>query len=1511
MSFEKGGRTDKFGNRYEGRCVIEFMIRMFQGRIKSITVEPVGDDEPGVDILVEDSNEHHIFYQCKARNASDDEWSISVLRRYDIPNHCKMHIKNDNDSYIMVSPLTYTDFSDLCLAARNSPSPHTFVHSTLENSKALSNCFDNVFSRFGLPKDEANIEKVAWYLARTDFVQFPDNNEQEEIEKSRLNCLFTGSVDDIYDALLNFPINDHLGKSITEQMLRSHLLARGHLPKDLAHDINIPTRILELNDQFRDAFRPVGGKIVHSPQSDTVIQSIESGRNVILLGKAGAGKSGCLCCVQAYLDDNCIPYLALSLDKCVPDISAARYGSDLGLPASPVQCLESQISKNNYGVLILDQLDSLRWLSVHSSTAYYVCKALLREVQAFHKDKKKIFVILACRTFDYENDAELKALCEQDTTKEPLNSWNTVTLSAWSESMVADFVGQGIYRKLTPSARNLLLTPSNLSIWSRLDEQSKTRPITTQYELLRLWIAQLYKHAASKNVSSESIKGFLGRMLQILSSQGSFQFSCASFASYGDTVYRFLLSEGVLAETGKTFSFSHQSIADYLQVQEKLDLIYLGTPVEDTLPAYDEQLPQKRVFLQMIWQNLLDSGEDFFLPLAYHFLNSPTVRYYYKCTFWEALGQFTNPTEKTFLLIEKYWQNPQWQNFIQSTVFFGHIAYVKRYVEYGFSLDWDNDSAQSLLSSIASDDPLFVLDSVKKTALERAEIGQRVLRIFAYSENVLPEDVCALCLQILKKYPRTRSDSYFAYRIFKNHPPYAIKYLLLLLGDISVEHSNRYASISSGNEYFRPLAKEMPDLIIEWIVPALIEKTKSLKSYQLWDWSALESPDQQERFFAQLVADALDELLKRDEPSAKAFITCHMHTQSQLEHEWCLHLLCNMSDSSADIAYEWLITDFPLHFSEVTSNRKYSLELACEVLRRFSSLWSQKSFAELEKRIVNYQDSQQYELAKWRFESQRETKSPRYTPYWGRFQNDVLPALDSSRTMLKTKELIQVLSRRNICISGKPIIFHEKGGIGDVYTVHSPISDHLDKLSVRAWVKLLSQSNLPSENAVRHMWTDGVESSPREFAQSFQSAMEKQPEKFLPIARALPANIHTSYRQAILFLLDKNAILEELSPEQACTIAEKFAADISETSNQGESCGICWLLQNHADFVWPDLIYQKVKLLALKHPMPAPDEFSVTSSNDAEHKTVSSLRDNSLNCVRGSAYHAIASTLWEQPDMTSYFLDAVYQGCTDSNPAVRFAVTRCLAAITHSDSHTPCHKMHLMLMQDNRLLAIRPAAWFALRNYKSYSKDYDVILEKAINSTDNDLTKSAASVAVQIYAVHGGAKTVVYRNVYSESALSGIISALMYYLSENIHRERAYNLFIHILEHCHSIPTYSIAQYMHDGEIKYFDNKLWMLLVEKIDDFYFSDILIDYYLRLNEMAFYRNRSIVFHLCETCCASNSSNHFLQDGKLVLLILRLFDFSNCESCERRKYLSLFDDMFRNNILTVNTLLEKLNS
>lgn len=60
--------------------------------------------------------------------------------------------------------------------------------------------------------------------------------------------------------------------------------------------------------------------------------ALESGKSLLVHGKAGRGKSGCTEDIINYCNERKIQYIAIKLDKRIPSGNAERWGQELGLP---------------------------------------------------------------------------------------------------------------------------------------------------------------------------------------------------------------------------------------------------------------------------------------------------------------------------------------------------------------------------------------------------------------------------------------------------------------------------------------------------------------------------------------------------------------------------------------------------------------------------------------------------------------------------------------------------------------------------------------------------------------------------------------------------------------------------------------------------------------------------------------------------------------------------------------------------------------------------------------------------------------------------------------------------------------------------------------------------------------------------------------------------------------------------------------------------------------------------
>jgi hypothetical protein len=275
----------------------------------------------------------------------------------------------------------------------------------------------------------------------------------------------------IYNCFENLVVEGNiLGKAITNSYLRAYLKDNNILFKNIALDTKIASRVMELNEEYKEMFTPINGELLLRNEFKLCTENIKDGKSIVIHGKAGIGKSGCTYAIISYCENNNIPYIAIKLDKRLPNGSAEKWGKDLGLPASIAHSLQS-ISKKEKAVIILDQLDALRWTQTHSRDAIIICSELIRQVTYLNLEREeKLSIILVCRTYDLENDNNIKSLLKDRDKKEKSLECLEIPVGELDEETVRSVVGDS-YSNLSQKLKSVLKIPSNLYIWQQLDRK--------------------------------------------------------------------------------------------------------------------------------------------------------------------------------------------------------------------------------------------------------------------------------------------------------------------------------------------------------------------------------------------------------------------------------------------------------------------------------------------------------------------------------------------------------------------------------------------------------------------------------------------------------------------------------------------------------------------------------------------------------------------------------------------------------------------------------------------------------------------------------------------------------------------------------------------------------------------------------------------------------------------------------------------------------------------------------
>jgi len=277
---------------------------------------------------------------------------------------------------------------------------------------------------------------------------------------------------------------NNLRKEIATSDVRQHLLALGFHSRQLAHDDRVGPAVVKLQTQFSDSITPglIAKQLIQREETTKVLDDLKTNGVVVLHGAAGCGKTGILYELTQVLSQQGHAYLPVRLDRRLPANTPRQFGHDLGLPESPVWCLES-LAGNSMSVLILDQLDALRWTSAHSANALDVCKSLVQEVQNFRKLGKNISAVLACRTFDLEHDPEIKDWLN-DSSNLKCRQVKVESLPEEAVKRIVASLGQDLMA-MSPKQKRILQLPQHLGMWAEIVSTGEAEAFQTSVQLMQ------------------------------------------------------------------------------------------------------------------------------------------------------------------------------------------------------------------------------------------------------------------------------------------------------------------------------------------------------------------------------------------------------------------------------------------------------------------------------------------------------------------------------------------------------------------------------------------------------------------------------------------------------------------------------------------------------------------------------------------------------------------------------------------------------------------------------------------------------------------------------------------------------------------------------------------------------------------------------------------------------------------------------------------------------------------
>ena len=1506
MPFETGGRADKLGNSYEIDCIIYEMLKVLDEKNYSVCIEPLGIDEIGTDILVTNFDGQKEHQQCKARNASKEYWNISDLKEKNIFSTWKVHLDRDCFRKVaLISPIACTFLSDLHDRASNTSGKAEDFYSIqiMKSSKPFQEFYEKFCFEMDLNSDEDDdILKSINYLKRIYYKQISEYQLKEMINLYIQN-FFSTKVETVYNAFVSLIVKeDILGKETTQTILMDYLKKQGITFRLQDNDERISPRIQEINQEYRKNFNPLLNGFVHRKVFDDCIEAITNEKSIIISGNAGYGKSGCTEAILNYCEEEKIPHIAIKLDRRTPHKNCKSWGHDLGFPSSIAHSIH-WVSRNKNAVIILDQLDALRWTQANSSEALTVCMELIRQVEYLnHERNKKIIIVFVCRTYDLENDNNINSLFKkQDTLK---NDWKTIRVDVFEENEVKEIIGKN-YENFLPKLKNLLKIPSNLYIWQHLDKNEVYEGCLTTSHLINNWFEQICRKSTTAGLQERAINEVIKRIVDFLDKTGRLYIPKQNL-NIEEAELDYLISSEIIILQNNKVSFVHQSILDYFISQSMFEKYFNDSnqPIENIIGEKSKQNPSRRYQVQMFLQNILELDSSDFLLIGEKMLTSNNIRYYVKHIFYEILRQIEEPDENITQFILTNYENNIFGNYLMKNTILGKKQYISILMAHGILERWylkteKKDIVFNLLQSITPNFDDEIISFIKKYAFKNMNDDKQFMRCFIHDTTEENEEMFELRMMFYEKYPEYIKEMFIDLKKIMEHFGKRLIQLIAFCLKNKIENYNIYLSsyeeLDSNNIFFI----ENTEYILNELLPYIPKESPLNIKYSNWNEKHINKYGI-ERTTVKLVKKATIELINKSPQNFWTYYKPYLGKGYHIFNEIILASLSNMPSKYSNQIIDSLIIDFDKNIFDYTSGAEDQLGLTEEILKIHGNTCTKERLSILEDKIYKYISPYAIEWYKQRIEQNKTKKSPPvYWSFWGDLQYKLLQCLPEKKVSKKTKDLLNTLHRRFY----KVPLHYSNSNIHSGW-VTSPISEK--NISKTQWLQIITNSKLKKQKRPKLVEVkDGfIESSSQAYARDFQTVVQQNPQEMIEI-------ILENKECVLPILIDSLFLGIELSEKLEIidfTILEKlfleFPCDI-KSYRASYFCGIIKKLKNVS---WSPEIIQQLMNIALNHFNPE------LSSNIANEKdSCQTLRNNALNSVKGRAAMAIGHLLQENKEFFSQFKDIIEKMLTDKNPEVCFAAMYALyPSYNINKEWTEKNILHLY-ESDIRTTSFFNSNNMLFRLYSTYKEKVIKIVKNCFESEDQELIEIGGHTICEFY-IHFKEfeKIVLSVEDKSEDQIKSILEMAILYLDISKYKEIAQKI---ILTYKNTdidlqFPLSKIfnKRYINSIHDKEFLKELMKSRVSKKLVRAFVN-----YLEENTNSIILYKDIILRLCENILQmklEDLKQEWGLENHISKLIIFLYDKTiNIDKQTSDKCMDLWDIMFERQLGSVREISQKL--
>ena len=1427
-----------------------------------------------------------------------------------LSNWKKQLERGENRTVALVSAVGCTHIVDLHDRAINSTNnPNDFYEYQVKTAgKEFQDSYKVFCKGMGLEVSEiADVAKSIEYLQRISFKQMSEYTLQEIIAQE-INYYFATDRERVYNAFVALVIDsDIYAKEITASVLREYFSKQDIRMRIFDGDNRIIPQVELINKEYRASFKLLKEGLIDRKEFRECIEAINAEQSFVISGNAGYGKSGCTEAILNYCERTDIPHIAIKLDRRIPRGNSEIWGQELGFPGSIVYALNA-ISKDKTSVLVLDQLDALRWTQANSSEALSVCMEMIRQVAYLNYERtKKIVIVFVCREYDLHNDNNIKTLFERKDNDAYYVEWKKIVVKNFDENVVKSVVGEK-YENLTLKTRRLLQVPGNLYIWQHLDEEATYDDCTTTNHLIDIWFKQICKKSNSIGVDEKVVRDTQQYIVEVLDKIGRL-YAPQRILNVEARGLDYLVSAELLVIDGQKVGFVHQSILDYFVSLRMTQKFYSGDKMEQIVGEMNKQTPGKRYQVQMFLQSLLEFDSSDFLAAGIQMLESSQIRFYVKYIFYEILRQVSEPDEKIVEYIKRECLDESRCDYFVNNVVCGRRAYITILREAGILEQWFSDDKKKstvfvLLKSISPDLDVEDIAFIKKHSFLNEEDDKQFSGCFWHDIMKESDELFELRMLFYDKYPEWSQELYIDVKSMMKHCESRTIRLISfwLKNKITSKGKNVY-------RYEEELITETDSYLLQegkYVLDELIKYIPLQNEDELYysDWSArFLNHRGLERAAVELLKKANAAIIATDAEYFWEYYGPYMGKNYSIFNELILHGLQFLPESYSDKVVEYLTGDFDKKVFDYTSGAEVQLGLVKKALKVHTTHCAEailNTFLEAVEKYISPQSSEWY---KWRIEHNKQKEYVRvYWSFWGDFQYHILQCIPYERLNSKHKALLNVLERK---FQGKTDRYINRDGHSG--WVKSPVAGK--QIGKKQWLQIITNGKISDRNRSHWKEVDGgfIESSLSMYVGDFQNAVKNKPVDMIKMVIENKADVVPAYIDAMYSGAEFSEEFEQVEKELWEQMFGEFPCDVKSQ----RAVYFCGIIEKAKIYSWSDEVIEKLKEIAINYEGGEEEKIK-----DSKELNCEELISRSLNCMKGHAIRAMGHLLWDNKELFAEFKDVIDKLILDDE-AVRMACFNALWPIYNIDREWAEERILGVYESDVRMAGFQDSKGMFFRLYSKYKERTLSIIQKCFETDDKRLVQMGGYTICEFYIRYNEFETVMCKmEQLSEEQVKAILHMAVIYLKYDEYREISKDIILRYRNSDIDVE-FSLGSMFYDNlvDVERDSEFLKTIMKSKVSRRMVYSFV--HYLEENAYSVIDYAEVIIALCESVLSAPKGELERQWGiesDISKLIIALYDetansYKEVEQKIAEKCLGLWDVMFEKQIGQVRDLSRKL--